>query len=107
MRRKKGREEESRMCIDYILYTPPTYLSILLNSPHRSSLLPSLIPDLISQPINRYRPYGIRAVSMLDFLPRVYLGNTLLPSAEYPSDHVAIAADLEIIRASAAGSGHE
>lgn len=41
-----------------------------------------------------YSSAGLKAVAALDLFSEEQLGQTLLPSAMYPSDHVAIAADL-------------
>ena len=101
VRRKKGVEEASRMCIDYILYTPPTDLTSSVNSQDGDSITSSSSSSPSSSPAvstpRRFRPVGIRAKAVLDLLPAKVVGPALLPSAIYPSDHLAIAADLEIV----------
>ena len=68
-RRKGSKEVVTKHCIDYIMYTP-------VSSEHRSA---------------------IRPLAALGLYASEDLGDELLPSSSYPSDHVAIAADLEII----------
>ena len=65
---KKGSEKVIKHCIDYILYAPP----------------------LGSGP-------GVRATSILDLYSDDYIEKDLLPSALYPSDHLSIAAELQIV----------
>lgn len=105
VRRKKGIEEASRMCIDYILYTPPTTgtSSDTKSTQNPPSVSIEKAPRTVSTPFStsklqqRFRPVGIRAKAVLDLLPADVVGPALLPSAIYPSDHLAIAADLEIV----------
>ena len=40
---------------------------------------------------------GVRALGVLDLLRTEEVGPDFLPSSSYPSDHIAIAADLEVI----------
>lgn len=68
---KKGREKIAKHCIDYILYTP-----------------------LLSNVNNRR--IGIRATATLDLFRDEDVSVNLLPNSNYPSDHISIAADLEI-----------
>jgi len=68
-RNKQGRESVVKHCIDYILYVPPA----------------------------TGRSTGVVAQSVLDIYSDEYIGADLLPSALYPSDHLAIAADLRVI----------
>ena len=146
VRRKRGREEVSRMCIDYILYTPPQPVvegvcggqcgtddgdnddgkrqsgkesgdSSSGDGDSRGSYngqkdivasgtpLPSAATSR-STAISRIRPFGIRARAVLDLLPASSVGYDLLPSATYPSDHIAIVADLEIVRADGGQLNH-
>jgi hypothetical protein len=70
-RKKEGGEKVVKHCIDYILYAP---------SSHAAG------PGV-----------GVRALSVLDLLRTEEVGPDFLPSSSYPSDHIAIAADLEII----------
>jgi hypothetical protein len=69
-RKKEGGEKVVKHCIDYILYAPPC----------------------------RHMNVGVRALGVLDLLRNHEVGPDFLPSSSYPSDHIAIAADLEIIR---------
>jgi exonuclease III len=75
-RKKKNTEKVAKHCIDYILYSP---------------LRPSLNPTL------RRRHVGIRAVAVLDLYEDETVTMDYFPNGMYPSDHIAIAADLEII----------
>ena len=70
-RKKEGGEKVVKHCIDYILYAPP--------SGHTEKAI------------------GVRALGVLDLLRTDEVGPDYLPSSSYPSDHIAIAADLEII----------
>lgn len=65
---KKGEEKVAKNCIDYILYVP--------------------LKD---------RRAGLQLVSMLDLLKAEEIGEKLLPNVNYPSDHVALAADFAVI----------
>ena len=70
-RRKQGKESVSKSCIDYILYLPLTEVA-------RGKA-------------------GLRAKSVLGLFSEAEIGQDLLPSDRYPSDHLAIAADLEVV----------
>lgn len=70
-RKKEGGEKVVKHCIDYILYAPPPF--------HTESSI------------------GVRALGVLDLLRTDEVGPDFLPSSSYPSDHIAIAADLEVI----------
>jgi hypothetical protein len=39
----------------------------------------------------------LRATAVLDLFTAQEVGDTLLPSPSYPSDHLAIAVDLEVL----------
>ena len=69
-RKKEGGEKVVKHCIDYILYAPSSN-------------------DLESG-------VGVRAMGVLDLLRTEEVGPDFLPSSSYPSDHIAIAADLEV-----------
>jgi hypothetical protein len=109
-RRKKGKEDVSRLCIDYILYSPPSLDTILGNtnlaqelvSGKMSERLDTLLKDRIVQQQTvdsklRFISAGVRARGILDLLSDKDVGTGLLPSPNYPSDHLAIGADLEIV----------
>ncbi|RYH02933.1 hypothetical protein EON65_47535 [archaeon] len=54
----------------------------------------------LSQSVTPVQPYGrpgFQAVSALDLFPEELIELDLPPNAQYPSDHVAIAADLELM----------
>lgn len=70
-RKKEGGEKVVKHCIDYILYAPP--------------------------PSHTESSIGVRALGVLDLLRTDEVGPDFLPSSSYPSDHIAIAADLEVI----------
>lgn len=65
---KKGEEKVAKNCIDYILYVP-----------------------------EKDRKVGLQLVSMLDLLKQEEIGEKLLPNVNYPSDHVALAADFAVV----------
>ena len=68
-RRKQGNETEVRHCIDYIFYTP----------------------------LKENDDVGVYASAVLDGFPDIQVARTLFPNEYYPSDHIAIAADLAIV----------
>lgn len=70
-RKKDGGEKVVKHCIDYILYAPTN---------HETNTR-----------------VGVRALGVLDLLRTEEVGPDFLPSSSYPSDHIAIAADLEVI----------
>lgn len=94
-RRKKGKESIAKSCIDYILYRP-------LSAP----LLPGDARGIAGGDslgggggggvATRYRA-GLQAKAVLGLFSEAEIGEDLLPSSKYPSDHLAIAADLEIV----------
>jgi exonuclease III len=105
VRTKKGKEKESKLCIDYIMYTPliPFLVSSAIDSSGSGGSGESGGGDnsvsLSEVPLNeRNACVGIRATSVLDLLTDEEVGPKLLPSASYPSDHISIVADLEIGR---------
>jgi nocturnin len=67
-RKKSGKENVVKHCIDYIMYTPPS----------------------------ETRP-GAKSSAILQLFAADEISEQLLPSSCYPSDHVAIAADLSIL----------
>ena len=67
-RKKSGKENVVKHCIDYIMYTPPS----------------------------ESRP-GAKATAILQLFAADEVSEQLLPSSCYPSDHVAIAADLSMM----------
>ena len=73
-RRKHGVESVTKHCIDYILYSRPN-----------------------EKTNNDNGKPGFRPISALELFKTEDIGESLLPSALYPSDHVAIAADLQLI----------
>jgi len=73
-RNKKGKESIAKSCIDYILYRP-------------------LEAEASAEGIRT----GLRAKAALGLFTEAEIGEGLLPSARYPSDHLAIAADLEVL----------
>jgi hypothetical protein len=77
-RLKKGKEKLSKHCIDYIFYSS--------SSSDTSTSSSSGSPCLLET--------SLTAVALLDVLNADEVGAALLPSKTYPSDHLAIAADL-------------
>lgn len=77
-RMKKGQEKVIKHCIDYILYS----------SPHRPALADH--PQLRSV-------LGVQAMTSLDLFEDKHIDHKLFPSPSYPSDHIAIVADLKIV----------
>lgn len=49
------------------------------------------------QPLLEYGHPGFQPVAVLDLYSEDMIGDSLLPSKDYPSDHLAIAADLELL----------
>ena len=84
-RKKKGKEAVAKSCIDYILYRP-------LQAAHAEAASGGA-----SAPIAPIVPAGLRARAILKLFNLTDIGAALLPSESYPSDHVAIAADLEVV----------
>jgi exonuclease III len=76
-RNKHGKESVVRHCVDYILY----------NHGRAGRTTDPSIPH-----------YGFKAKAVLDGFKDREVDETLLPSSSYPSDHIAIGADLELIR---------
>jgi len=79
-RRKQGKESIAKSCIDYILYRPLS------------------APPLLEAGV-RYGGIraGMRTKAVLGLYSEEDIGEGLLPSALYPSDHLAIAADLQVL----------
>ena len=73
-RQKQGKEFIVKHCIDYILYTG-------LESP------------ATAQP----GQLGIRAVATCDMFPDDEVAPELFPNAAYPSDHIALIADFDVV----------
>jgi len=113
-RRKQGKESVTKHCIDYILYAPPPSLATSFTplSPSSLSSSSSASPPTTSStttPIALAVPpapitttteafqVGLRATAVLDLFTVQEVGETLLPSPSYPSDHLAIAVDLEVL----------
>ena len=82
-RRKKGKESIAKSCIDYILYRPP--------------FAPLLPPVGVGDRLGSGMRSGLRAKASLGLFTENEIGEDLLPSARYPSDHLAISADLEVV----------
>jgi hypothetical protein len=94
-RRKQGKEKVSKQCIDYILYTPsaPSIISGETGVTEIAGV--TGVCDLSGSPC--IDCVGVRALGALDLLTDKEVGPDFLPSSSYPSDHIAIAADLEIV----------
>ena len=78
-RRANGQESIAKTCIDYIFYSP--------------SLTPPLPPPPPSSS-STVSHYTLRAAAVLDLLGEDIVGEALLPNAAFPSDHIALVADL-------------
>eukprot|EP01038_Epipyxis_sp_PR26KG_P009746 gene9746-13113_t len=78
-RRKKGKEFVVKHCIDYIFYGTLLYNKLLKDQDPSE------------------RNIGIRAKSVLSLLDQELVGESLLPSESYPSDHLSVVADLQIV----------
>lgn len=79
-RRKQGKESIAKSCIDYILYKP-------LKMDGQKFLTTR----------GAGQKAGLRARAVLGLFSESEIGDGLLPSAQYPSDHIAIAADLDVV----------
>lgn len=108
---KLGAELVVKHCIDYIMYataraqypaataisvaenatTPDTVASDTHSSAQNSGTTRNMHSDWQEE-------YVIRAVAALSPLLDEHVGKSLLPNEHYPSDHVAIAADLQVLR---------
>lgn len=102
-RRKQGKESVTKHCIDYILYAPPLSLRTMTTpstspTPSASTASNTVTSSASSttSPIPEVQ-VGIRTTAVLDLFTTQEVGESLLPSPSYPSDHLAIAADLEIV----------
>jgi endonuclease/exonuclease/phosphatase family metal-dependent hydrolase len=113
-RRKQGEESVTKHCIDYILYAPPpslgtSFLPLSPSSPSTSSSaspptassttfpIALAVPPAASTTTTEAFQVGLRATAVLDLFTAQEVGDTLLPSPSYPSDHLAIAVDLEVL----------
>jgi hypothetical protein len=88
-RRANGQESIAKSCIDYIFYSPSLTPPLLpppppLSSAHHYSISSS---TAVSH-------YTLRAAAVLDLLGEDIVGEALLPNAAFPSDHIALVADL-------------
>lgn len=81
--RRKGSEIDElivKHCIDYILYSPPSEQSV----------------DLLQQGTIR-KIIGLQSMAVSDMFRDDEVDKTLLPSKQYPSDHVSIVADFQVV----------
>lgn len=78
-RLSKGVEKIAKHCIDYIMYQPPSDARV------------------VSEKNIQKKNIGIIAKNVLDLFADDEISQELLPNAIYPSDHLAIAADLQIV----------
>lgn len=87
-RNKQGKEVVVKHCIDYIMYAP------------LSSCITRHFDSKTMNYVERRKNVGLRAVGVVEGFREdsVDIGEDLLPNAIYPSDHVAVIADLEIIQ---------
>ena len=81
VRRKKGKETIVRHCIDYILYS--SFLKNVINK---------------NNGLDDFEVIGIEATKVLDIYDDQIVTDKFLPNENYPSDHLSIAADLNIIQ---------
>jgi hypothetical protein len=84
-RRKLGKETVARSCVDYILY------GVAHAKPG---------PGKANRPVSGGR-LALRAAAVLDVPSDADVGEELLPNAHYPSDHIPLLADLQIVTAGA------
>lgn len=78
----KGKETVVRHCIDYIMYAPLQKDTVAASA--------SCMAESCEQ-------VGVRATAVLDGFRDIEVDQALFPNALYPSDHIAIAADLQIV----------
>ena len=107
-RRKQGTEKVVKNCIDYILYAPLPNRDMQAacgsssnnNNNNNNNNVSSEGGDQLdggSSSSNVMPIVGVRALGVLDLLTDEEVGPGFLPSPSYPSDHIAIAADFEIV----------
>jgi hypothetical protein len=114
-RRKQGVEKVVKNCIDYILYAPLDGAELTTTGSSSSSssgasssssssdkkvartLAEISSDDAVTSSEAPPPAVGVRALGVLDLLTDDEVGPGFLPSPSYPSDHIAIAADIEII----------
>ena len=95
-RRKKGVEKVTKHCIDYILYAPST--ATLVDPEGLFRDIPrSLGTETGPSGEKRAVHAGVVPLGALELLQTSQVGPGYLPSASYPSDHIAIAADFEVV----------
>ena len=101
-RRKQGTEKVVKNCIDYILYAPLASREVQAACGDSSISSEGGTNPLGSSSSSRSSSHmmpivGVRALGVLDLLTDEEVGPGFLPSPSYPSDHIAIAADFEIV----------
>jgi hypothetical protein len=84
---KRGVEKVSRHCIDYIFYVPP---KDTISTPSSVSVAAASTEGVRASA-------GVRAAAVLDLLSEEEVGPDFLPSCSYPSDHIAVVGELELI----------
>lgn len=85
-RNKKGKEVVVKHCIDYILYAP-------LRSFTRSADTAGDFNSIA----DKIRNLGVQASAVLRSFKDEEIDPELFPSQSYPSDHISVVADLQII----------
>ena len=97
-RRKQGAEKVVKNCIDYILYAPLANREAQAACGSNNNIGNEGSDPLSSGSSSDLMPIvGVRALGVLDLLTDEEVGPGFLPSPSYPSDHIAIAADFEIV----------
>ena len=109
-RNKGGKENVVKHCIDYIFYSPFRGRDKSIYKQQKPQKWPAFIREGASLYTSRdtsndgvliwqggKAQSGFRALSVLDLFDDDEIGEGLLPSEIYPSDHIAIAADLQLL----------
>ena len=111
--------EQSSQISDTMNFNIPTQFPLLpdISTPSSSSqqsstqhhhppieIIETLIPCCNLLNTSRYRPYGFQAKCILDLLSMDSVGNERLPNSNYPSDHIAVVADIDIIHVQRSGN---
>ena len=63
---------------------------------HKEHISKHAVDYIFYSPLRVDHP-GFRALSVIDMYDEEDVGRRLLPSSRYPSDHIAIVADLELL----------
>ena len=94
--RRERRKKVLRHCIDYIFYSTAKEATVSMKREKKSTAKGGDVAENYEHSSVSGAPY-LRAVAALGMFSDDYIGDELLPSARYPSDHIALVADLQIV----------